>query len=266
MRLSDKLKRKNGVHLHHYIECIDLLDFLFCTLKFGSFLLGPTKNWIAVEGSHNTSYTLPSASISKQGSTSELNEQPDNMKIASSAPRGPQTFEERNVFAIYVSYYVKVKLTLSGMGGEVSLKLPFILGHVDDSYVSDIPRHPTTKISDCIRSKTPTEIVEEECGHDDITMNDDDIDNNDKEPQHANIDNTCNVNANQCDTIQLEEQLRFAHINANTSANNIHTANDVTDFDDEDDDAAKDTCHNIITAQIHHESHPNQSTEQITDC
>lgn len=54
-------------------------------------------------------------------------------KIASSAPRGPQTLEERNVFAIYVSYYIKVKLTLSGMGGEVALKLPFILGHVDNS-------------------------------------------------------------------------------------------------------------------------------------
>lgn len=219
-----------------------------------------------MEGSHNTSYALPSASFSKHGSTSELNEQPDNMKIASSAPRGPQTFEERNVFAIYVSYYVKVKLTLSGMGGEVSLKLPFILGHVDDSYIPDISRHPATKISDCIRSKTPTEIVEEECGHDDIAMNEDDNDDvhNDKEP-HTNIDDSCNVNANQCDTIQLEEQLRFAHINANPNTNNIHTANDVTDFDD-DDDADNDTCHNIITAQIHHESQSNQSTEQITDC
>lgn len=37
------------------------------------------------------------------------------------------------MFAIYVSYYIKVKLALSGMGGEVTLKLPFILGHIDDS-------------------------------------------------------------------------------------------------------------------------------------
>ncbi|XP_052850473.1 uncharacterized protein LOC128261070 isoform X2 [Drosophila gunungcola] len=43
------------------------------------------------------------------------------------------TGEERNVFAIYVSYYVKVKLTLSGMGGELSLKLPFVLVHVDET-------------------------------------------------------------------------------------------------------------------------------------
>lgn len=52
-------------------------------------------------------------------------------KIASSAPRGPLAMDDRNVFAIYVSYYIKVKLTLSAMGGEVVLKLPFILGHVD---------------------------------------------------------------------------------------------------------------------------------------
>lgn len=33
------------------------------------------------------------------------------------------------MFAIYVSYYVKVKLTLSAMGGEVAVKLPFTLTH-----------------------------------------------------------------------------------------------------------------------------------------
>lgn len=41
--------------------------------------------------------------------------------------------DDRNVFAIYVSYYIKVKLTLSGMGGELSLKLPFTLIHVDNT-------------------------------------------------------------------------------------------------------------------------------------
>ncbi|XP_054729378.1 uncharacterized protein LOC129238377 [Anastrepha obliqua] len=40
--------------------------------------------------------------------------------------------DDRNVFAIYVSYYVKVKLTLSSMGGELSLKLPFVLVHVEE--------------------------------------------------------------------------------------------------------------------------------------
>lgn len=53
--------------------------------------------------------------------------------------------DEKNVFAIYVNYYVKVKLTLSGMGGEVSLKLPFILGNieVEDNQIdkSILPNH-----------------------------------------------------------------------------------------------------------------------------
>lgn len=76
-----------------------------------------------------------------------------NSKLASSAPRGitlpaipsqnttsqpplikPQAsgVDEKNIFAIYVSYYIKVKLTLSGMGGEVTLKLPFILGNIEN--------------------------------------------------------------------------------------------------------------------------------------
>lgn len=52
--------------------------------------------------------------------------------------------EEKNVFAIYVSYYVKVKLSLSAMGGEVSLKLPFILGNIDSADSTDkivLPNH-----------------------------------------------------------------------------------------------------------------------------
>lgn len=167
------------------------------------------------------------------------------MKIASSAPRGPQTFEERNVFAIYVSYYVKIKLTLSGMGGEVSLKLPFILGHVDDGNDTDNRKIDGSKLPDCMRSRTPTDIVEEEYGQDEIGLN---------EIKETN----CTENANQCDTIQLEEQLRFSHIN-----NNIH---DTNDFEDEDDDAANtESCHNIITAQVHTETKSNQSTE-VTDC
>ncbi|CAG9835878.1 unnamed protein product [Diabrotica balteata] len=37
--------------------------------------------------------------------------------------------DDRNVFAIYVSYYVKVKLLVNRMGGDLSLKLPFTLMH-----------------------------------------------------------------------------------------------------------------------------------------
>lgn len=86
---------------------------------------GTTKNWIALEDSLQRS------------------SEPDEITgcIAASAIRTPTVCNsigsglkgERNVFAIYVSYYVKVKLTLSGMGGELSLKLPFSLIHVDNS-------------------------------------------------------------------------------------------------------------------------------------
>jgi Arrestin (or S-antigen), C-terminal domain len=65
-----------------------------------------------------------------------------NSKLASSAPRGVQTTEEKNVFAIYVSYYVKVKLQLSSMGGEVTLKLPFVLGNVE--YPDEVPPATTS--------------------------------------------------------------------------------------------------------------------------
>ncbi|XP_062712037.1 uncharacterized protein LOC109431771 isoform X2 [Aedes albopictus] len=94
---------------------------------------GTTKNWIAVEGAlFSSSYSDASASAY-------------NSKLATSAPRGIlstlSASEEKNVFAIYVSYYVKVKLILSSMGGEVSLKLPFVLGNVE---ISDPSANPTT--------------------------------------------------------------------------------------------------------------------------
>ncbi|KAG5869613.1 hypothetical protein JTB14_031792 [Gonioctena quinquepunctata] len=66
-----------------------------------------TKNWIALEESYNKTGTSLASTV-----TSTLHN-PD----------------DRNVFAIYVSYYVKVKLMVSMMGGEVCLKLPFTLMH-----------------------------------------------------------------------------------------------------------------------------------------
>lgn len=86
---------------------------------------GTIKNWIAIEGSILNNNEIMTVS---------------NTKIASSAPRGPQTSDERNVFAIYVSYYVKCKLVLSGMGGELSLKLPFVLGYVENENESENER------------------------------------------------------------------------------------------------------------------------------
>lgn len=106
--------------------------------------VGPTKNWIAVEGTQSHGGGIgggcggSGAGPGTTGgafdcATSTAALQQYSYKIASSAPRIPATsVEDRNVFAIYVSYYIKVKLTLSAMGGEVTLKLPFILGHVED--------------------------------------------------------------------------------------------------------------------------------------
>jgi len=35
--------------------------------------------------------------------------------------------DERNFFAIYISYYVKIRLVVSGVGSDLSMKIPFIL-------------------------------------------------------------------------------------------------------------------------------------------
>ncbi|XP_063708935.1 phosrestin-2 [Culicoides brevitarsis] len=104
---------------------------------------GTTKNWIAVEGAlFNTSCTHDTNLIALSS------------KLASSAPRDLQSSGEKNVFAIYVSYYVKVKLTLGGIGGEVSLKLPFVLGDIESNLSSTNNKTKmfttTTKSKDCI--------------------------------------------------------------------------------------------------------------------
>ncbi|XP_078045095.1 phosrestin-2 isoform X3 [Augochlora pura] len=70
---------------------------------------GSTKNWIALEDS----YTKAGANLAS------------TVVCPGTSP------DDRNVFAIYVSYYVKVKLLISAMGGEVSLKLPFTLMHTN---------------------------------------------------------------------------------------------------------------------------------------
>lgn len=214
--------------------------------------IGPTKNWIAVEGSHSTTYTpsMPKSLPFNVKCESNTSEQSD-MKIASSAPRGPQTFEERNVFAIYVSYYVKVKLTLSGMGGEVSLKLPFILGHVDSEVDSATQHTNESKADNCNQLDSGTELYEEECGGPD--------DGSEIDESKCDI-GSVTTNAQQCDTIQLEQQLKLSHINVSDGCASRNDGNSDDDDDDDDDDNGDDdddddsnqeTCPNIITAQIH---------------
>ncbi|XP_011506582.1 PREDICTED: arrestin homolog [Ceratosolen solmsi marchali] len=76
---------------------------------------GSTKNWIALED--DPGYARASANL------------------ASTVVSSSNSPEDRNVFAIYVSYYVKVKIVVSPIGewigGVVSLKLPFTLAHND---------------------------------------------------------------------------------------------------------------------------------------
>ncbi|XP_034249034.1 arrestin homolog [Thrips palmi] len=88
---------------------------------------GTTKNWIALEDSFARG-GAPLAST---------------VTCASNSP------DDRNVFAIYVSYYVKVKLLVGAMGGELSVKLPFTLMH--SSYDSDLPCLSSVPCCDRVR-------------------------------------------------------------------------------------------------------------------
>lgn len=76
---------------------------------------GVTKNWIALEDS----YMRSSSSLAST--------------VVCNSP------EERNVFAIYVSYYVKVKLLVGTMGSKISVKLPFTLlpSHVETELMAE---------------------------------------------------------------------------------------------------------------------------------
>ncbi|XP_030381808.1 uncharacterized protein LOC115629478 [Scaptodrosophila lebanonensis] len=120
---------------------------------------GPTKNWIALEDTlqrstepdeitgaiaasaiRSPNFVLHAAQLLAGGNQCSspavaipTPPAPPSSGSAGNASGNSGSADDRNVFAIYVSYYVKVKLTLSGMGGELSLKLPFVLVHVDES-------------------------------------------------------------------------------------------------------------------------------------
>ncbi|XP_063634389.1 arrestin, lateral eye-like [Cydia splendana] len=111
---------------------------------------GVTKNWIALEDSY-----------SKTGAC-----------LASTVLCNSNSPDDRNVFAIYVSYYVKIKLNISGIGGELSVKLPFSLSHANIN-------------------EAPTDSVMEEATHRMILEgreNSDDEDEEDKEDEEATAD------------------------------------------------------------------------------
>lgn len=101
-------KFKNVVALVNSKEECPLLPYTSVTRTYTlQPAKGATKNWIALEDS-----------FSKSGAA-----------LASTVTCPSNNPEDRNVFAIYVSYYVKVKILVSAMGGELSLKLPFTLIH-----------------------------------------------------------------------------------------------------------------------------------------
>ncbi|XP_043275105.1 phosrestin-2-like [Venturia canescens] len=70
-------------------------------------IMGSTKNWIALEDNYTKAGTSLASTVVCTGNSEK----------------------DRDPFAINVSYYVKVKLLISLMGGVVSLKLPFTLMH-----------------------------------------------------------------------------------------------------------------------------------------
>lgn len=222
---------------------------------------GSTKNWIAVEGA--TSYSSFYANTTTNTTTS--NGSNGNYKIASSAPRGPQTYEERNVFAIYVSYYIKVKLILSGMGGEVSLKLPFILGYVDDD---------STNISnndDTDQKTNETKLIEPNAS------NVDEVVGTQCESGVAatKIENLITVVTNQKETNPLPEQKHrtttneaFDDIVAATTHDDTSLAGKLKEKIQFTDDMGSQDIEdngklpNLVTAQIHHQL-SEQSNEEI---
>lgn len=104
-----------------------------------------TKNWIALEDSYTKTGT----------------------SLASTVTCTTNNPDERNVFAIYVSYYVKVKLMVSVMSGEVSLKLPFTLMHSCSEYEQSItplhvPRRLSTQVQLELKPPSPEDHVEPE--------------------------------------------------------------------------------------------------------
>ncbi|PSN49983.1 hypothetical protein C0J52_08761 [Blattella germanica] len=107
---------------------------------------GATKNWIALEDS-----------FSRAGAS-----------LASTVTCTSNSPDDRNVFAIYVSYYVKVKLLVSAMGGELSLKLPFTLTHTTSTELTESltlsppPSRPAKEASPSAEKKKKTNTREDE--------------------------------------------------------------------------------------------------------
>uniref|UniRef100_A0A1B0C184 Uncharacterized protein n=1 Tax=Glossina palpalis gambiensis TaxID=67801 RepID=A0A1B0C184_9MUSC len=124
------------------------------------------------------------------------------------------TNNERNVFAIYVSYYVKVKLTLSGMGGELSLKLPFVLVHIDEEqkHLYELPiKKLTLDEVPANRKITPTSNIDD-------NSNNEESNEEQQQQQHtptSNIDdNSNNEESNEEQQQQQQQQQQSSNVDA----------------------------------------------------
>ncbi|KAK5650679.1 hypothetical protein RI129_001708 [Pyrocoelia pectoralis] len=116
-----------------------------CPVSSGSILIqtynltptkSSTKNWIALEDSYTKTGT----------------------SLASTVTSTCDNPQERNVFAIYVTYYVKVKLIVSLMGGELSLKLPFTLMHTCSEFDPTWTKELESPRVETQQKSTPEEI------------------------------------------------------------------------------------------------------------
>ncbi|KAF5270285.1 hypothetical protein FQA39_LY08396 [Lamprigera yunnana] len=132
----------NGKFKNVVAAAIDKGD---CPITSGSILtktynLTPTKsttkNWIALEDSYTKTGT----------------------SLASTVTNSCESAQDRNVFAIYVTYYVKVKLIVSVMGGEVSLKLPFTLMHTCNEFDPTWTKDLESPRGEIHQRSTPDEI------------------------------------------------------------------------------------------------------------
>lgn len=72
---------------------------------------------------------------------------------------------EKNILAIYVSYYVKIKVSLNSIGGEISLKLPFVLGEYDETKIKEFDHEGSKDLIDKLSSNSEIELMKEENTH-----------------------------------------------------------------------------------------------------
>ncbi|XP_048004488.1 beta-arrestin-1-like [Leguminivora glycinivorella] len=153
---------------------------------------GVTKNWIALEDSY-----------SKTGAC-----------LASTVLCSSNSPEDRNVFAIYVSYYVKIKLNVSGIGGELSVKLPFSLSHatINEAPTDSVMEEATHRMILEGRENSDEEDDEDEEDKEDEEATADENQQSDLEEDPKALEGRCCVSADVCVNIienKLCERPRF---------------------------------------------------------